>query len=554
MSKRAKIQEQLSAYLDGELAPAEHRKVEEALGADASLSQELGELRAVRELLGGIPRANAPDDLAESILREAERASLVGSPAVPQSGGRLRWLRYTGVAAALVLAVCVGAMIVSQLSDADRSLEPLAFKEAADEMMREQLANAREVAALEEATSAPGRDAAEGADVVAGLPALAASTPSMDVPSMEVPGVEVAMADSVVIYTRDLESTRRNVEELLLSNAVRPAPTTEFGFHEAPTTTQANVYVAARDTEAQVQWIVYATDEQIEQIQSQLLPVQSGEGSPPDSPTLRVERDNKARIGLAYREEEAPKPDVAMGPGPREELKALGGADARDRGRSTERVPSAAPPMARGTRARRMAPGDAGVGGETAGRSVAGRVTGADAPTARIRIHTEAESARADTAVPVRSLPDSLVVASQADTQPHTQPASQPTSQPVLGSWLGQQLASLGRKGFELLDASARRRGVASQPSDTTRTLARNAPEPTPSTSHAGRAFGLRRALRAAVAANRKAAPQRPLLITLNRLGRKVEGVKAKSSEILIPRGKSLIPESTPAPNPTKRP
>jgi anti-sigma factor RsiW len=59
----------LTAYLDGELAPAELARVEQALRSDPNLADRLGELARVRDLVAGLPRPPAPFDLSASVVR-----------------------------------------------------------------------------------------------------------------------------------------------------------------------------------------------------------------------------------------------------------------------------------------------------------------------------------------------------------------------------------------------------------------------------------------------------------------------------------------------------
>ena len=73
--------EQLSAYLDDELAPDERVRVEARLSADPAARQLLDELRTVSQAMKSLPHAALGDDLRESVLRRAERAILVAKDA-----------------------------------------------------------------------------------------------------------------------------------------------------------------------------------------------------------------------------------------------------------------------------------------------------------------------------------------------------------------------------------------------------------------------------------------------------------------------------------------
>lgn len=58
----------LSAYLDDELGPSDRQRVELALRDDPGLVRKVAELRRVRDLVAGLPRPSAPDDLALRVV------------------------------------------------------------------------------------------------------------------------------------------------------------------------------------------------------------------------------------------------------------------------------------------------------------------------------------------------------------------------------------------------------------------------------------------------------------------------------------------------------
>ncbi len=70
--------ELISAYLDGELNASERARVEEALRKDADLRRMCDELRALGSTLQSMPVADPSEDLAERVLRQAERRMLLG--------------------------------------------------------------------------------------------------------------------------------------------------------------------------------------------------------------------------------------------------------------------------------------------------------------------------------------------------------------------------------------------------------------------------------------------------------------------------------------------
>jgi hypothetical protein len=115
--------ELISAYLDGELTAQEQEYVEEQLRDNVELRRMCDELRSLRVTLQAMPVASPPENLAERVLRQAERRMLVGDrqpaegltatdaapislPAAPRSHRSWRLAAVVAVAlAASVLAV-----------------------------------------------------------------------------------------------------------------------------------------------------------------------------------------------------------------------------------------------------------------------------------------------------------------------------------------------------------------------------------------------------------------------------------------------------------------
>lgn len=110
------IREQLSAYLDGELSDAEMRRVEAAIESNEQVQAELAQLRRVRELVGSLPSAGAPDGFVERVMARAERNRLMSADVPRQSGaGALHWARLAATAAVLVIAAGTGIVLISTL-------------------------------------------------------------------------------------------------------------------------------------------------------------------------------------------------------------------------------------------------------------------------------------------------------------------------------------------------------------------------------------------------------------------------------------------------------
>ena len=105
-------QEELSAYLDGELSLEQRTRVEEHLSGCETCRAELQALRDTVALVGGLPRAKAPESLADAVARR------IREPA--SAAQRISWGRMLWPAAA---AACVAVLLyVHQPGDAPRPM------------------------------------------------------------------------------------------------------------------------------------------------------------------------------------------------------------------------------------------------------------------------------------------------------------------------------------------------------------------------------------------------------------------------------------------------
>ena len=125
MNRPENIQQQLSAYVDGQLSNEEARQVEQAVGADESLRTTWPRSAPRRTFLRAEQALEPPAGLVHRVLAEARRRNLIpapqpaaqaagagrragGEPARPQTMAGLLALRLAA-AASLVLAVAAGA-------------------------------------------------------------------------------------------------------------------------------------------------------------------------------------------------------------------------------------------------------------------------------------------------------------------------------------------------------------------------------------------------------------------------------------------------------------
>src|SRR2546421_218333 len=113
--------ELLSAFLDGELSPAEQAQVENHLATSEADRQLLAELQSLRSDVAALPPAAISPDFADRVVRaavaEAERhnpaAAAASLPSPPASRSSHRWMVRAAIASAAALAACVVLVLSS---------------------------------------------------------------------------------------------------------------------------------------------------------------------------------------------------------------------------------------------------------------------------------------------------------------------------------------------------------------------------------------------------------------------------------------------------------
>jgi anti-sigma factor RsiW len=78
MANSEDIEARLCAYIEGELTPAERTEIERHLEEHPGHRQMMQELVRTRNLMGELPRMNAPGDLSEGLQSHLERSMLLG--------------------------------------------------------------------------------------------------------------------------------------------------------------------------------------------------------------------------------------------------------------------------------------------------------------------------------------------------------------------------------------------------------------------------------------------------------------------------------------------
>lgn len=100
----AEDQENLSAYLDGELAEEESEKLAARLGRSPDLRASATELKKLWELLDYLPRPNAPENFTEKTLHRLDTTKML----LLKRERRWRWLAVGGWAFTILLAAGFG--------------------------------------------------------------------------------------------------------------------------------------------------------------------------------------------------------------------------------------------------------------------------------------------------------------------------------------------------------------------------------------------------------------------------------------------------------------
>jgi len=289
MSNREKIQYDLSAYLDGELTAERTQQVRQALDQDPALSAEMDGIRAVRDLLAALPRTRAPHELADSVLRRAERASLVEVSSAAAGRRPFQWMRYLAAAAMLAVATTLGVMMYAELWPEDVPTGP-AVSSARDETPAPLSGAAKTGGDTDKTGHAAGKNGRNtGAGVMIAskdrgeedLSGRAARYGKGMAPKGARGGGIVRLGNlpegeiNEVIYTPAVAHTQRQIEKLLTRNAIQPvvmASTSPAPAKPAPRLRgRGNHYHAFRVTADQVRIrIDAATPEQIERIRAEI--------------------------------------------------------------------------------------------------------------------------------------------------------------------------------------------------------------------------------------------------------------------------------------------
>lgn len=404
MSEHEDIREQLSAYLDGELAAGDARRVESALAADAALAAELEQLRKTRRLLQSLPRERVGEDFTAKVMQAAlQQGALTGGQTWRPAALPNPWRRYLSAAALILFAVGLGIFFSVSLYDAgppsapeqELALKPIGEDEGMDsvgtiardlgelqvggrkkaEAQPEELAKSYEPGttgreavmgklsrppdmpgmvmekpALPAPAEAPAESFfAKGAPARSGRPIVsskagtqtreedgdslkrlqtakaskddmnAKNAPAFrsrkgpaapyDQPANVLAGPQaavtlaknVAPADHEVIYTDDLAAGQKQVEAVLLANAVEITPPEQRMLQPsqatniAPRRREAGLRMKlAKAPPQQLQYVVYGTPRQLQQVREQLRKDVRAKQTAAQYPAMEEKRNGQA--------------------------------------------------------------------------------------------------------------------------------------------------------------------------------------------------------------------------------------------------------------------
>jgi anti-sigma factor RsiW len=118
------VQEELVAYLDGELDAAARARVEERLVEDEAYRQKLARLERAWHMLDALPRTEADAKLTQSTIEMVTVAAREELQDAEQSARRRKWLGWGAALVALVAAGLLGYRIIDRV--ASRPNEQLA--------------------------------------------------------------------------------------------------------------------------------------------------------------------------------------------------------------------------------------------------------------------------------------------------------------------------------------------------------------------------------------------------------------------------------------------
>jgi len=115
MKEDPNIDELLNGFIDGELTARQQIEIQRLISHDAQVAKRLRELQKCKMLVGSLPRAEAPAEMAEQIKTSLERRTLLGQQPVgldEQVGARHLLVRKVIAAAAMIGLVAILTAVI----------------------------------------------------------------------------------------------------------------------------------------------------------------------------------------------------------------------------------------------------------------------------------------------------------------------------------------------------------------------------------------------------------------------------------------------------------
>ncbi|HWA51070.1 MAG TPA: zf-HC2 domain-containing protein, partial [Dongiaceae bacterium] len=122
MAKTEDIEARLAAYVDGDIDDAARAEIEKHLAGNAQHRQLIAELMQQRDILRGLPREAAPQEVAEAVNSQLERAVLLGDIDAEADAASMRigrWPQIRAIAAVLLFTASLAAVIYYLLPSAN---------------------------------------------------------------------------------------------------------------------------------------------------------------------------------------------------------------------------------------------------------------------------------------------------------------------------------------------------------------------------------------------------------------------------------------------------
>jgi anti-sigma factor RsiW len=110
------VQEELVAYLDGELDTASRARVEERLAADEAYRLQLARLEQAWDFLDALPRTDADASFTQSTVEMVALAAQDEVEKTKEARRRTNWLGWGAAAAMVALAGILGYRVIDRVA------------------------------------------------------------------------------------------------------------------------------------------------------------------------------------------------------------------------------------------------------------------------------------------------------------------------------------------------------------------------------------------------------------------------------------------------------